>query len=61
MATALPGKAGDLAQWRDWQTPVLTGAGGTRSGAGAGCRLEHAGATTGSGSAAPAARGCGSP
>ncbi|MFF5437763.1 hypothetical protein [Streptomyces achromogenes] len=21
------GKAGDLAQWRDWQTPVLTGAG----------------------------------
>jgi hypothetical protein len=51
-------KAGDLARWRDWQTPVLTGTGGTRSGTGTGCRRERAGATTASGSAAPA---CGRP
>ncbi|MFE9903895.1 glucuronyl esterase domain-containing protein [Streptomyces achromogenes] len=30
------GKAGDLARWRDWQTPVLTGVGGAGSATGAG-------------------------
>ncbi|MGW1606197.1 glucuronyl esterase domain-containing protein [Streptomyces eurythermus] len=63
------GKAGDLAQWRDWPTPVPARAGGRRSGTGtgAGCRLEHTGVTTvfgatvDGGFAASAARACGSP